>query len=59
MSNFTETQLEMIRLKQEGFSSRHIAKVLGVGKSTVNDTYNRYLNAVEAPVSDLDKGTWC
>lgn len=55
MSDFTETQLEMIRLKQEGFSSRHIAKVLGVGKSTVNDTYNRYLNAVEAPVSDLDK----
>ena len=55
MNNFTETQLEMVRLKQEGFSSRHIAKVLGVGKSTVNDVYNRYLNVVQEPVSDLDK----
>lgn len=44
MSNYTETQLEMIRLKQEGFSSRHIAKLLGVGKTTVNDIYKRYLS---------------
>lgn len=54
MSNFTETQLEMIRLKQEGFSGRHIAKVLGVGKSTVNDTYNRYLSSVEEAADDLE-----
>lgn len=44
MSEFTELQLEMIELKKEGFSSRHIAKVLGVGKSTVNDVYSRYIN---------------
>lgn len=55
MSNFTEQQLEMIRLKQEGFSSRHIAKILGVGKTSVNDVYKRYLNAVEQPTSDLEK----
>lgn len=42
---FTETQLEMIKLKQEGFSSRHIAKVLGVGKTSVNDTYRKYLES--------------
>jgi len=45
MSTFTETQLEMIRLKQEGFSSRHIAKVLGVGKTSVNTTYRKYLES--------------
>jgi transposase-like protein len=53
--NFTETQLDMVRLKQEGFSSRHIAKLLGVGKSTVNDTYNRYLNSAGEPTGDLNE----
>lgn len=55
MSNFTETQLEMIRLKQEGFASRHIGKVLGVSKTSVNDTYKRYLDTVKTPTNDLEK----
>ena len=54
-NNFTELQLQMIKMKQDGFSSRYIAKELGVGKSTVNDVYNRYLNNAGVPTSDLNK----
>ncbi|HNU61924.1 MAG TPA: hypothetical protein PKL04_06975, partial [Methanofastidiosum sp.] len=32
---------EIVRLKEQGLSSRQIADILGVGKSTVNDVYNR------------------
>lgn len=55
MSDFTDKQLQMIKLKQDGFSSRYIAKQLGVGKSTVNDTYNRYLNVSTEGSDSLEK----
>ena len=45
-NNFTDLQLQMIKMKQDGFSSRYIAeKLLGSKskKSTVNDLYTRYL----------------
>lgn len=42
-----ETIDTIIELKQLGFSSREISKQLNVGKSTVNDTYNRYLVGLE------------
>lgn len=32
---------EILRLKNKGLSSRQIAEIVGVGKSTVNDVYNR------------------
>lgn len=32
---------EILRLKEQGLSSRQIASILDVGKSTVNDVYNR------------------
>lgn len=35
---------EIIALKGDGLSSRKIAKKLGIGKSTVNDIYNRYIS---------------
>lgn len=35
---------KIIDLKQFGFSSREIARLLDVGKSTVNDIYSRYRN---------------
>ncbi len=50
---FTELQQQMIQMKSEGLSSRYIAKQLGVGKSTVNDTYKRYLNACTEPLEAL------
>lgn len=37
---------KIIDLKQLGFSSREISRMLDVGKSTVNDTYARYLKGV-------------
>lgn len=40
---FTELQQRMIEMKKQGFASRYIAKELSVGKTSVNDTYNRYL----------------
>lgn len=46
---FTELQQQMIQMKSEGLSSRYIAKQLGVGKTSVNDTYKRYLNACTEP----------
>lgn len=42
----TEQQKQqIIYLKTEGYSSREIAKMCNVGKSTVNDLYNLWLNA--------------
>lgn len=32
---------EIVELKNKGLSSREIAAILGIGKSTVNDVYNR------------------
>lgn len=37
-----ETTNKIIELKELGFSSREIARLLNVGKSTVNDLYARY-----------------
>jgi transposase-like protein len=36
-------QAKIVELKKQGVGSRKIGKLLGVGKSTVNDTYNRLL----------------
>lgn len=44
MKHNAEITKLIIQAKQEGYSSRAIAEVLGIGKSTVNDIYNRYKN---------------
>ena len=37
----------IVQQKELGIPSRHIAQVLGIGKSSVNDYYSRYLEAKE------------
>src|SRR5574344_3422 len=37
----------IVQQKELGTSSRHIAQDLGIGKSSVNDYYSRYLEAQE------------
>lgn len=41
---------ELIKLKQEGLSSRKIAKKLGCGKSSVNDYFKKYIENNPADV---------
>lgn len=45
MKHSQETIDKVIALKAEGLSSRAIGAILGIGKSTVNDIYNRTTNA--------------
>lgn len=42
-----ETQDKIIELKDIGFSSREIARMLKIGKSTVNDIYAKYKQETE------------
>lgn len=49
-----------LRMKSEGYSSRHIGKVLGKGKSTINDFIKRFYSGkdvdITIPMSDGIKG---
>lgn len=48
----------IIESKDAGYSSRAIADVLGIGKSTVNDIYNRYKDNLPGPrIAILDVET--
>lgn len=41
MKHSTKIQSKIVELKNKGYSSRYIAEILGVSKSSVNDTYNK------------------
>lgn len=43
-------QEQIVKLKQQGLSSRKIAKELQIGKSTVNDIWNKLKNSVSEDV---------
>ena len=40
-----------LKMKSEGYSSRHIGKVLGKGKSTINDLVKRFYSGQDTGVS--------
>lgn len=40
-----------LRMKSEGYSSRHIGKVLGKGKSTINDFIKRFYSGKDADIT--------
>jgi len=44
---------QIIHLKQHGYKSRAIASILGIGKSSVNDTWNRYKEKQSNPLKIL------
>lgn len=48
MSNDWKTTA--LRMKSEGYSSRHIGKVLGKGKSTINDFIKRFYSGREVDI---------
>lgn len=45
-----------LRMKSEGYSSRHIGKVLGKGKSTINDFIKRFYSGREVDITTLMGG---
>lgn len=54
MTTSIETQQEIYKLKSQGWSSRYIASRLNIGKSTVNDVWNR-MNKSEAEPSNTPR----
>jgi len=46
---------QLIELKQQGYSNSHVAKTLGIGKTTVFDNWQKYKNSVKEPVEVVKK----
>ena len=49
------TKDAILTMKAQGFSSRHIGRVLGVGKSTVNDIWNNTKNLLSFVTETANK----